>query len=96
MKNKEIVQELIEQLKNQADSDFELHRIEVLERDLFNPPKAEIIDDKHQKFDGVTYRKERKSNHYRNSFGLHQVVCRYYYGEISSGCDVHHKDLMPK
>lgn len=42
-------------LKDNAETDFERHRISVLENDLTNPPKVEVIDEKHQKFDGFIY-----------------------------------------
>jgi len=42
-------------LRDNAETDFERHRIDVLERDLTAPPAPEVIDDKHQRFNGVTY-----------------------------------------
>ena len=92
MKDKNIVGNLIAQLKNQATNDFELHRIEVLEKDLFNPPRVEIVDDNYQKFDGVKYRKLKGKNRYACSRFIHQAVYAYYHGEISEGYDIHHED----
>ena len=48
MKNPERVDQLLAELRELADTDFERHRIDVLERDLIAPPQVEQIDDKHQ------------------------------------------------
>ena len=56
-------------LKSAAENDFERHRLDVLEKDLTAPPKVEIIDEKHQKFLGVTYHEE-KSGTYRQVVGI--------------------------
>lgn len=90
MKDKDIVKNLIAQLKEQADSDFELYRISVLESDLFNPPKPEIIDENHQKFTVRTYSKHKNTQHFGD---IHRAVYEYYRGEIPPGYIVHHDDL---
>lgn len=81
-------------LRDAADSDFERHRIDVLERDLTNPPAAEQIDDKHQRFNGLTFLKQ-KNGHYQCSLGIHVAVGLYCYGEIPKGFVVHHIDENP-
>ena len=48
MQMNEQVLTALEVLRNFAENDFELHRIDVLEKDLTDPPKAEIIDEKKQ------------------------------------------------
>lgn len=95
MKNKEIVKILIDKLKKQATTDFELHRVEVLERDFFNPPKPEQIDDFHQKFDGVIYHTNSNSEHLRAYTPIHRAVYRYYCSDIPDDCDIHHIDENP-
>lgn len=81
----------LQTLKNAAESDFEKHRIAVLEKDLTEPPKVEIIDDTHQKFDGVNYFAD-KQGHYRATFHIHRAVYTYYYGDIPPEHDIHHID----
>lgn len=75
------VQAALQTLKDNAESDFERHRIAVLEKDLTEPPKVEIIDDTHQKFDGVIYYKD-KHGHFNKGISIHRAVWRYYNGEI--------------
>ena len=84
-------------LRTAAENDFERHRIDVLERDLTAPPTVEVIDDKHQKFDGVTYRKQsnrktRVCGHFVASVGIQRAIWSYYYGEIPDGYSIHHVD----
>lgn len=89
-------------LRENAENDFERHRIFVLERDLTAPPErdltappqVEVIDDTHQRFDGMIYTKE-KQGHYRATFHIHRVIWAYCHGEISGGCDIHHSDENP-
>ena len=78
-------------LRNNAESDFERHRLDVLERDLTEPPAVEVIDDKHQRFNGVTYLKDRQG-HFTAGRGIHRTVWAYYNGEIPDGCEIHHLD----
>ncbi|MBQ4495646.1 MAG: HNH endonuclease [Selenomonadaceae bacterium] len=78
-------------LRNAAENDFERHRLDVLERDLTAPPVVEVIDDTHQRFNGVTYLK-CKDGHYSKGAFIHRVVFAYYYGEIPEGYHVHHLD----
>lgn len=82
----------LEVLREYAENDFERHRIEVLIQDLIDPPKAEQIDDSHQKFNGVVYSKHN-DDHYGT---IHRDIWRYYCGEIPDGYEVHHKDLNPE
>ena len=91
MKDNEKTQKLIDELKALADNDFERHRIDVLERDLTEPPKVEIIDEKTQKFNGVIYYK-RDCGHYRGNAHIHRVVYTYFFGDIPTGYDIHHID----
>ena len=78
-------------LRENAENDFERHRLDVLERDLTAPPQVEVIDEIHQKFDGVIYT-TRDSNHYAKSRQLHRVIFAYYYGDIPDGYVIHHVD----
>lgn len=82
-------------LKDNAENDFELHRISVLEKDLTAPPKPEVIDEKHQKFDGIIYYVD-KGGHFHKDVQLHRAVWSYYNGAITiDGYDVHHADVNP-
>lgn len=94
MKNYQRVAALIAELRDLADNDFERHRIDVLERDLISPPTVEVVDDAHQRFNGVLYHKI-KDGHYARHDGIHQTVWRYYYGSIPEGYDIHHRDHNP-
>lgn len=76
-------------LREHAENDFERHRINVLERDLTAPPQVEIVDDTHQRFDGVTYHKD-KGGHYRTTVPIHRAHWSYYHGEVPKGYDIHH------
>lgn len=81
-------------LRNAATNDFERHRIDVLERDLTAPPVAEQVDNSHQSFNGVIYRKN-KDGHYSKQVGIHVDVWRYYNGDIPEGYVIHHDDWNP-
>lgn len=76
-------------LHEHAENDFERHRLDVLERDLTNPPTVEIVDDTHQKFEGIIFRKN-KDGHYFCGFAIHRAVWSYYHGQISEGYEIHH------
>lgn len=91
MKNPERVAQLLAELRELADNDFERHRIDVLERDLTAPPTVEVIDEHHQRFNGETY---GKNNHNRFccSGALHRAIWIYFCGEIPTGYHVHHID----
>ena len=89
MKNPELVKKLLAELKTCATNDFELHRVEVLEKDLLEGlPVVEVIDDTHQKFNGVIY-SQNKDGHFKN---IHRDVYKYYCGEIPENYVVHHID----
>lgn len=92
MKNPEHVAELLAELRTLAENDFERHRIDVLERDLHEPPQVEVIDEEHQKFDGIIYRKQKGNcrGHYVYGNSLHRVVYQYYHGAIPADYDIHH------
>lgn len=78
-------------LRDNVESDFERHRIDILERDLHEPPAVEVVDEKHQRFDGVTYTKNH-SEHFTASQGIHRAVWQYYNGQIPDGYHIHHID----
>lgn len=85
----------LEVLKDCAENDFERHRIDVLIKDLTAPPKVEIIDDTHQKFNGIIYAKSKTNNHYERRSSIYRAVYNYYCGEIPRGYEIHHKDWNP-
>lgn len=89
MKNPERVAQLLAELRELTDNDFERHRIDVLERDLTAPPTVEQIDDKRQRFNGVIYRKN-KYGHFVSSYGIHRAVWIYYHGDIPDSYHIHH------
>lgn len=91
MKNPERVAELLAELRELTETDFERHRIDVLDRDLTTPPIVEIIDDTHQRFDGVVYRKD-SCGHYENDLRIHRAVWSYYHGKIPDDYQIHHID----
>ena len=84
----------IETLRKNAENEFELHRISVLEKDLTAPPKVEIIDEKHHLFNGVNYRKI-SDGHFACSNSLQRDIWAYYKGAIplDDDYDVHHIDF---
>lgn len=86
------VQAALQTLKNAAENDFERRRIDVLERDLTEPPTPEVIDDNHQRFNDVIYTKHASNGHYECASGLHRAVYSYYFGEIPAGYEIHHVD----
>ncbi len=89
------IQAALQTLKNAAENDFERHRIAVLEKDLTAPPTVEIIDDTHQKFDGVIYHEFKSRKHYFHQSSIHRAVYAYYFGEIPKNYDIHHIDENP-
>lgn len=92
MQMNEQVLTALEVLRNFAENDFERHRIDVLEKDLTEPPVAEVIDENHQKFNGIIYTSKKKG-HYYQGLGIHRVVWLYYHGDIPEGdYEVHHID----
>lgn len=95
MKNFNLVKSLIEQLKTNAENEFELHRIKVLERDLLEGlPEVKVIDETHQEFNGVIY-KMACDGHFNSgsTYSLHRNVWQYYHGAIPKGNYlIHHKD----
>lgn len=84
----------LQTLKDHAENDFERHRIDVLERDLVAPPVVEQVDEKHQKFNGIIFRK-KTDKHFGCELGLHRAVYSYYHGEIPAGYEVHHRNEDP-
>lgn len=91
MQMNEKVLTALEVLRNFAENDFELHRIDVLIKDLTNPPKVEVIDDNYSRFNDVIYKKN-KDGHYTHTDGIQVAVYRYYFGKIPEGYSIHHKN----
>ena len=96
MQMNEKVLTALEVLKDCAENDFEIHRIDVLIKDLTAPPKVEKVDDNHQKFKGITYYKT-KDGHYVSHNGIHRDIWQYYNGEIPADnvYEIHHRNLNP-
>ena len=94
MKDMSKVAELIAALKNEIETPYELAAVERLERELVEgAPKVEVIDENHQKFNGMIFHK-RASGHFYVNFPIHQAVWIYHFGRICDGYDVHHKDAI--
>ena len=92
MKNPDRVAELLAELRELADNDFERHRIDVLEHDLTNPPTVEVIDDTHQCFNNETY--TLLSGYFAKTSRalIHRVIWIYCKGDIPKGYHIHHID----
>lgn len=91
------IKKLIAELKTCTANKYELHRVEVLERDLLEGlPVVEILDDTHQKFDGVKFHRTT-DGHYNGVTTIQKAVYSYYYGEIPTDkkYDIHHIDCNP-
>ena len=81
-------------LRANAENDFERHRIDVLEHDLCEPPKVEVIDDTYQSFNGEVYHKN-SSGYFVLGRSIYRDVFQYYCGKIPDGYQIHHKDFNP-
>ena len=90
MQMTENVRAALETLKTAAENDFEQLAIERLETALTNPPRVEIVDETHQRFNGLTYYKDKKRGYYYTAVGIHQAVWRYYCGDIPFDFNIHH------
>ena len=86
------IQKALQTLRDNAESDFERHRIDVLERDLTNPPTVEIIDDKHQRFLGISFRKRKEGHYFNPCLSIYRLVWLYHYGELPPKAIIHHID----
>lgn len=51
-----------------------------------------IIDATHQRFNGVTYRKNKRGWYQTAYTALHRDVWEYHFGKIPKGYDIHHRD----
>ena len=91
MKNPERVAALLAELRTLTETDFERHRLDVLEHDLTEPLMPEVIDDTHQRFNGVVYKKTT-NGHFNRALGIQQAVWMYFNGDIPDGCEIHHVD----
>ena len=81
----------LEVLRAAAENDFERHRIDVLEKDLHEPPKVEIIDDNRQMFNGKIYYRH-KTDRFRTNETIHRDIWSYCFGKILEGYHIHHVD----
>ena len=95
MKDDKAVQAALQILKENAETDFEKLSVARLETALTNPPKVNVIDDRHQEFNGKVYKDKPNDKHYRSSLSLHREVYTYYRGEIPENYVIHHQDLNP-
>ena len=79
-------------LKDNAENDFERHRISVLEQDLTEPPKVEQFDETHQKFADIKFVLSNSGHYAKSCYAIHQAVWIYHFGEIPEGYEIHHCD----
>ena len=86
------VKQALQVLRDNATSDFERHRIDVLERDLTAPPQVEIVDDKHQRFLGIPFCKRSSGYYYSPNLSIYRLVWQYYNGDLKNGFAIHHVD----
>lgn len=91
MKNPERVAQLLAELRELTETPIELAVVNRCEKDLTAPPTAEIIDDEHQRFNGIIYKKNG-SGHFSKDTRIHQAVWAFYHGEIPNGYQIHHID----
>ena len=57
MKMTDEVKAALQTLRNNAEHDFERYWVDRLEQDLTNPPRVEVIDESHQKFNNRIFSK---------------------------------------
>lgn len=86
------VKQALQTLRDNATNDFEHHRIDLLERDLTSPPKVEIVDAKHQRFLGISFRKRKEGHYFTPMLSIYRFVWLYYYGEVPERTIIHHID----
>ena len=95
MKMNDEIKAALKVLQDAAENDFERHRIEILINDLTAPPQIEVIDDKHQRFNGITFARHGKEKYYSSTaLRVHVAIYDYYFG-VPKGYEVHHKDVTP-
>lgn len=94
MKDKE---KLFKMLRESVETPQESLAVEeMIQKIEGNLPQVEVIDDKHQKFNGITYctsTAPRMEGRYFKLLSLHRMVWICYNGEIPNGYDIHHKDF---
>ena len=69
---------------------------EMIQKIEYNLPSVEIIDERHQKFNGIVYcmsNAPRMEGRYFKLLSLHRMVWTCYNGEIPDGYDIHHIDF---
>ena len=90
MKDKE---NLFKLLREAVETSAELATLdEFIKKINREMPPIEIIDDTHQKFDGLIYRKHKHDGRYYFSTSLTRSVWKFFNGEIPDGYEVHHLD----
>lgn len=89
------VQAALETLYQNAENDFERHRLDVLVRDLTAPSVVEQVDDSHQKFVGLNFRLTKDGHFVSGNQPIHRAIWLYYNGEIPEGYVIHHVDENP-
>ena len=55
-------------------------------------PKIEYIDERHLKFNNLTFCKN-KAGYYKTAISLHQCVWMFHNGEVPKGCGIHHGEF---
>lgn len=98
MKNLQAAKKILEkcrsELEDYFESDYERHRFDVLIRDLTEGlPSVVQVDEKHQRFNGLTFRKGTSGHYTNTSSFIHRHVWQYYCGDIPAGNVIHHKNF---
>lgn len=91
MKNSTRVAEILVELHNLTENDLERAIVERCANDLFISPKPVIIDNDHQMFLGIVYKKN-SNGHFAKDLRIHQAVWSFFNGEIPKGYQIHHID----
>ncbi|MBR0060392.1 MAG: HNH endonuclease, partial [Selenomonadaceae bacterium] len=90
MKDKEKIFSLLrESVQSRREANIVEELIDKIERRM---APIETIDDKHKKFNGLTYYKDERTGRYFSRTPLSRVVWTYYNGEIPDGYEIHHVD----
>lgn len=84
----------LEVLRAAAENDFERLAIEKFEAEIADVTRTEILDETHQRFNGVVFQKD-SSGRYHAHLGMHRYVWNFFFGEPPEGYEIHHIDGNP-
>ena len=90
MKHKEKLFELLRACAETAQESFAVE--EMIRKVEGEMPPIETVSDTQKKFAGLKFYRKKGTN-YCCAVSIHRFVWMYFNGEISEGCDVHHRDF---